>query len=319
MSSHNCNHLIIGVVGFALTLLCVAPQASAQEEDERLSSNTPLENAIANRDIAFRWRWEIQDTEESGDVLGEDPALALYPTRMYSSELKMFTVKGGTAFVMHDQWQNDQGLDVFRTSGGVGVPAGDWRLEAKATYFDRETYNDTRYYYLSAGRPAGNFYTYTQYRLSLDGKTVNNDFVAGHQINEYLSWKPTKTFRLGGQGAYCVKENDDDSSYIRLFFTKSFFDYNTAVRVDAMQYDSRLYTDYLEVKSYLYQKLSPAALLRFGYRYYHDDQHRESHGPGVKLIYFFSPRIACSIAYTRYTRKDGPDFDSYMGGMNVIF
>jgi hypothetical protein len=302
-----------------LMLALVACHAGAQEENERLSSSTPLENSIANRDTAFRWRWAIQDSQDAEGALEEDPTLALFPARLYATELKMFRVNGATAFVMHDQWQNDQDLDVFRTSGGIGVPVGDWRVEAKATYFDRETYNDTQFYYLSAGRPLGNFYTYSQYRLSLDGKTADNEVITGNQLSEYLSWTPTKTFRLGAQGAYGEKDNDDAAGYVRVFTAKSFFDYRTSIRVEALDYESRLYPDYQEVKAYLYQKLTPSTLTRLSYRYYNDDQSRESHGPGVKLIRFFGPRVACHVGYVRYLGEDGLDFDSYSGGMNVIF
>jgi hypothetical protein len=308
----------IGLV--LLALAATSLQVTAQEENERLSSNIPLENSIANRDVAVRWRAEVQDTEDNSGLISEDPALAYYPRRMYTTELKMFTVKGATASAMYDEWVNDQGLDVFRTSGGVGVPVGEaWRVDGKASYFDREGYPDTQFYYLSAGRPVGNFYTYTQYRLSLDGKNENNEFIQGHQGSEYLSWTPIKTFRLGGQGAYCNKENEDDSAFGRLFTAMSFFDYQTAIRLEVLDYESRLYTDYREYKAYLYQKLTTATLLRFQYRYYSDDAHQESHGPGVKVIHYFCPRICGQLGYVHYTQREGPDFDSFLGGMSVIF
>jgi hypothetical protein len=318
MTSQTFNNLVHGMALAALAIIAV-PCSRAQEENERLSASTPLENSIAHRDVAFRWRWEVQDTHDSQGALDADPSLALYPTRMVSSELKMFTVNGATAFGMYDQWQNDQDLDVFRASAGAGIPLGEWRVDAKATYFDRETYNDTQYYYLSAGRPVGDFYTYSQYRLSLDGKNVNNGFVSGNQLSEYLSWTPVKSFRLGVQGACCAKENDDDSGYLRVFTARSFFDYATSVRLEALQYESRLYPDYREVKGYLYQRLNAVTLARLSYRHYADNRHNESHGPGLKVIYFLSPRVACHLGYVRYIRRNGPDFDSFLGGMNVIF
>jgi hypothetical protein len=301
-----------------MAALAAGPVA-AQEETERLSSGIPLENRIAGRDLAFRWRWEVQDSEESMGPLDEDPTLARYPTRLYTSELKMFLENGVTAFVMVDQWENHQDLDVSRTSGGFGIPVEGWRVEGKAAYSAQGTYNDNQFYYLSLGRPLGAFYTYTQYRLSLEGQSDNSGYITSHQLNEYVSWTPVKTFRLGAQGGYCEKENRDDSGYIRVFSTRSFFNYRTALRVEALCYESRLNPDYREVKSYLYQKLTDSTLLRLGYRYYGDDDSQESHGPGVKLIHFFGPRIACHVGYLRYVSPDGPDFDSVLGGMNVIF
>ena len=305
---------------FLLVLAAASSRVDAQEENERLGSSIPLENTIMNRDVAFRWRGEIQDSEDNNSLISEDPSLAYYPQRMYATELKMFMVNGATASAMYDEWQNDQGLDVFRASGGVGVPVGEaWRVDGRATYFDRENYPDTQFYYLSAGRPVGDFYTYSQYRLSLDGKNENNGFTQGHQVSEYLSWNPTKTFRLGGQGAYCKKENDDDSGYARVFTSISFFDYWTSLRLEVLDYESRFYADYREYKAYLYQKITTATLLRFQYRYYTDDQDRRSHGPGVKVIHFFGPRVCGQVGYVRYTQQEGPDFDSFLAGMSVIF
>ena len=311
----------IKILLLSTVIVCgLVPLGGAQEENERLGAGIPLENSIANRDVAFRWRWEVQDTEDSHELISENPSMAYYPRRMYTTELKMFEINGATASGMYDNWVNDQGLDVFRASGGFGFPAGeDWRIDAKGTYFDREELPDTQYYYLSAGRPLGKFYTYSSYRYSVDGKDISNGITQGHQASEYLSWMPVKTFRLGGQVAYCKKENGDDATYGRLFSTISFFDYRTSFRVEAFDYESLLYADYREYKAYLYQKLTSATMVRLQYRYYTDSESRESHAPGIKLMHFFSPRVEGHVGYVYYTQRVGVDFDSYLAGMSVIF
>lgn len=306
--------------GLALLILALSTSwVAAQEENERLASSIPLEASIAGRDVAYRWRWEVQDTEGS-TLVEEDPALAYYPARMVTTELKALGVNGGTAFIAHDQWRNDQNLDVFRSSVGGGFPVGDnWRLDLKGSYFDKEDFYDSQYYYLAAGRSFGNFYFYPSYRLSLEGKTPDNGFIQGHQLNQYLSWNPTKTFRMGVQGGYCKKENDDDAGYVRVFLSKSLFDYGTSVRLEALDYESKLYANYREYRTFLYQKLNVSTLARVGYRYYTDDMGHYSHGPGVKLIHFFSPRVSAHIGYVHYVQGAGIEFDSYLAGMNVIF
>jgi hypothetical protein len=307
-------------IGAFLAICAAAGWVDAQEENERLGSGIPLENSIVNRDTAFRWRWEVQDSEDNHDLLSEDPALASYPQQLYTTEMKMFRVNGASAFGMYDLWQNDQDLDVFRASGGFGFPAGEsWRIDLKGTYLDRETIPDTQYYYFSAGRPLGQFYTYSQYRYSSDGRDINNGISQGHQLSEYLSWNPIKTFRLGGQVAYCIKENGDDAAYGRIFTAASFFDYSTTVRLEVFDYESLLYTDYREYKAYLYQKLSSSSLIRLQYRYYNDSESRESHGPGVKLMHFFSSRVEGHIGYVRYSQSEGTDFDSFLAGMSLVF
>jgi len=307
-------------VVLALAALAAAvPWARAQEENERLASNIPLECSVVDRDIAYRLRWEVQDTEGS-TVVDENPNLAYYPQQMFTAELKALGVNGGTAFISHDQWRNNQDLDVFRASGGGGFAVGDqWRIDLKGSYYDREDFYDTQYYYLAAGRPIGPFYTFTQYRLSMEGKTTDNSFIPGHQLNQYLSWAPAKTFRMGVQGGYCKKENDDDSSYERFFLNQAFFNYRTSVRLDAMIYQSRLYADYQESRAFIYQTLTDRTMLRVGYRYYSDDWGRYSYGPGAKIIHFFSPRVSAHIGCVRYVQGDDLDFNSFLAGMSVLF
>ena len=304
---------------YLLALATAASSVLAQEENERLAAGIPLEVSIVNRDIAYRWRWEILSTADDKDVLDQNPGLASFPAQMYTTELKALGINGQTATIMYDRWKNSQEGDVTRVSGGLGFSVTeDWRVDIKTTYVDREAMYDSFYYYLLAGRSIGKFYTYSQLRLSTDYDVPVDGFVLGYQVSEYLSWRPVPTFRIGAQAGVCQKENYDDSFSLRAFMTKAFFDYRTSVRLEATDSESPLFADYREYRAFVYQKLRHDTLLRLSYRYYTDDRRRDSYAPGFKLIYFFSPKVSCHIGYIRYNRGDVIDIDCYQVGMNVL-
>jgi len=304
-------------------LLAIAMAASwvfAQEENERLAAGIPLEVSIVNRDMAYRWRWEIQSTIDGEDVIDQNPGLANFPAQMYTTELRMLGIDGETGFIMYDRWENALHGGASRISGGIGIPVTEnWQVETKSTYVNREATYDSYYYYLLAGRSIGRFYTSSQFRFSMDDGVPADRSVLGYQLSEYLSWKPFPAFRMGTQVGDCQKENRDDSFFWRVFLAKAFFDYRTSVRLEALDSESSLFADYREYRAFVYQKLRTDLLLRLGYRYYTDERHRDSNAPGFKLIYFFSPKLSCHIGYIRYNQHDLLDFDSYQAGMNVLF
>jgi hypothetical protein len=303
----------------------------AQEADELLIDGMPLENAIVGRDLALRLRAEVQLTEDDDELIDEDVNYARFPKRMYSAEAKLFR-KDRTSFLgTYSIWQNEQDLDMSQWSWKMRLPLASGpenvydAYEAQSASYLSLRYRKTEAVEDSPGRDywyighdvtfVNGVYSYLQYRHSIeDGESV------GHQVSEYLSWRPADRIRFGGQAAVSKNQGGDGVRpwYAGLFTTFFLIQDVTALRLDARHSDSREDLQYDEYKVYLYQKIGGRSLLRLSFRQYEDTEDRSSQAYGVKAKYFFSPRMSTHIGYRFYEHSEGADYDTFYAGLNIL-
>ncbi len=294
-------------------MLCAAP-GYAQEEEQMLWGDRPIENAVVGRDLAFRLRGEAQTSDDQHDLIDTDPRYAQYPSRLYSTEMKALHASRLSLAGTYEYWENKQELDIFRAGGTLSVPLGStWRADLRYLYYDQDAAPDRQYYYGSVGGPLGPFYTKTQYRYSTRERSTD-----GNQVYQYLSWAPYRSLRLGAQGAYYRALDDYCSWYVKGFLHQLFWDDRTGIRLEAQRYKTNADYDFQEYRAYLYQRLGTRWLLRPGYRYYRDDQGVDSHAGSVKVKCYLSARLACHAEYVRFYQNDGADIDLLLAGASLL-
>ena len=303
------------VVGLALT-------SSGQVEESAMFGGDYLENLVVDRDLALRLRAAVQLTEDDDELIEEDPEYAAFPSRMYSTEAKLFHSSRTTLSARWALWDNEQDLSTSR-----------WTVKARrlltsssrdaASYVTLKTSyregvgdaDDRHHFYVGLDRMIGDaFYAYAQYRHTTDGK----DSFSG-QLYEYLSWRPTSRFRVGEQAAVSRKEGGKRGPwYVQLFATLFLVKDTTALRFTVQHYESSGQRKYQEYNAYAYQRLGTRSLLRLNYRLYDDNQGRMSHAYGAKLKHYFSERIDAHLGYRYYDHSEGADFDTFYAGLGVL-
>lgn len=301
-------------------LLLAAMPAHAQDEDELLIGDAPIETVIAGRPVALRLRGEVMFTDDADDLLSEDISYARFPTELYAGEVRLYQANRFSTAVAVEQWENEQDLDTTRLTWYAWVPVRDaWRLFLRFRKRTEEGLPDTDYYYIGASRGfAKAWYSYTQYRYKQNRETDENE--SEHQLSQYLTYHVSNGFRLGGEGGATLKSDEDAVGpwYVRGFTSFFLLEELTSLHLEAQHYESSGDLEFQEYESALYQRLGGKSLLRLGYRYYTDNQDLSSHGIGAKLKHFFAPRFAGHVGYRYYDHSEGEDFSSLFGGFSLI-
>lgn len=311
---------VLATVVAAAWLACTAPQhAFGQAEDESDSvGGVSLDNTITGRDYALRLSSEVQFTDEDKALLSDDVAYKQFPTRMYAAEAKL-SLKSGYMFSgMYDTWRNPQGLDIGRwaLTGRFPLDSG-WRLTWMMRRYDGDddSYRDYHYLALSKSFKSG-IYAYLQYRYG--NENGSNDT---HQALAYLTWQPISAVRVGGQLALTEDFSDRDAGYVmgKLFVSFYAWENRTSIRLLSQHYQGESGFNYQEYETSLYQRLDSRSFVRMDLRYYVDSSDLASVSWGVKLQRYFTTRFSANIGYRSYQHNAGPDFDSVLGGAEVLF
>lgn len=296
------------------------PIAGAQVEDEAQVEGHSLETLIVDRSWALRLRAELQFSDDDDELIDQDTSYESFPTKLYSSEAKIFDSKGGADFaVSYSTWENDQGLDARRWSWRLRAPVirGKCKTSMALKYSLIDDTARRHYFYVSADRSlAKGIYGMLQYRASVD----DEDGLTGHQIYEYVSWMPTSRLRVGQQGAVTRNEGSNDlrPGYCDLFTTVFLVPGKTSLRLKARYYDSTADSNYQEYYAYLYQKTTRHSWVRLIYRFYEDNDGRSSNAYGIKARYFFSARGSMHVGYRQYEHSDEADFGTAFVGCEVL-
>jgi len=303
-----------------------ASRALAQG-DEGLGEEEFRENSIVGRDLAFRFRYETQFSEDDGDLIDQSPDYARFPATINSAEAKLFQSSGASYSGTYSLWDNDQGLDSSRWS---------WKARLPITTTDFTDFTDVpphislayRYQEGDASNlawqawqvgydtyPTKTVYLSLQYRYSvLGGET------SGHQVTEYMTWTHGKTLRIGEQVALSKTEGGEGVTpwYARLFTTVFLIEKWTSVRLEARHYQSDDDYSYEDYKTYLYQKIGRHSLLRLDYRYFLDRDGLDSNAVGLKLKHYLTPRFSVHVGYRYYEHSEGLTFDTYYAGLSLL-
>jgi hypothetical protein len=289
----------------------------AQESEEVSVSGVPIENSIAGKDVAFRLRLETQFTEDSDDIIDIDPAYKAYPSRMYAGEARVFRKDKLSFGASYETWENEQGLDVDFFGWFLSIPVTETqRVSAKLKRFRTAGSADRDYFHAGIGGYIGKIYSFANYRLMLQDGAGNSE----HQISEYLSWSPVKSFRIGTQ--LSVSESDQGGPepwQAMLFSTVWLVEDWTSLRCEYQHYeyiDDRSFDEY---KAYLYQRIGSQTLVRLGCRYYEDSSDLSSWAPDIRIKYFFSPGFSTHAGYREYTHSEDVQLESFTAGMELIF
>ena len=314
-------------VGVGLMLTCT-PEAGAQADDELYVGDLPLQNAIVNRDIAVRLRAEIQLSEDNDEVIEDDPNYARFPTRLYSTEAKLFMSDRSAFKMSYMIWENDQNLLSRDVLTDLRVPLSVMDIYASTPslsflslkFRHRETQGTDEtfdYAYLGWDKTFGNgWYTFLHYRL---GRNSIGD--VSHQGYEYVTYKPTERLRLGELAAITKTEGSEDVGpwYVRLFASFFLIEDKTSVRLDGRYYESPPDFAFQDYNAYLYHKLGARSFVRLNYRYYADNDDLSSHAYGAKFKHYLSPRTAGHVGYRFYDHSEGTDFDTAYAGVQLLF
>jgi hypothetical protein len=281
-----------------------------------------LENYVVERDLALRLRAAVQFTEDDDELIDEDPEYSAFPTRLYSTEAKLFHNSRTTLSGRWALWENQQDLSIRRWTVRARRPLP-WSTRDAASHFTLKTTfregvdddEDRQYLYAGIDRSIGDeLYGFVQYRHKSEGGTTHSG-----QLFEYLSWRPTSRFLLGEQVAVTRNEgNEPGPWYVRLFTTVFLIKDTTSLRFELQHYDSSGDRTYQQYNAYAYQRLWGNGLLRLNYRLYDDNQGLLSHAYGAKLKYYFSERIDAYLGYRYYDHSEGADFDTIHGGLGVL-
>lgn len=309
------------VLPFALLFLVLVPGAGiAQEyEAESMVRGIPLENAIVDRPTAYRFRAEFQTTEDDSDLIGDDPAFSRFPAQMFDSELRIFQSDSLSVAGTYSTWENDQDMDDSSWGWKVRAPAGeDWWFTLR--YRHREytgEANDKDYVYARMSRSFGNgLYSSTQGNLtSRNGKTDS------FHVSEYLTWRCNSRFRIGAKALATHKEDSSKNIgpwYIQLFSSCYIIQDLTSLLLDARHYESSSDLEYEEYNLHLYQRIGSDSFVKLSYRLYDDNDNLSSHAWGIRLKHYFSPALAVHAGYRFYNHSDGPDLDTFVGGIGVL-
>jgi hypothetical protein len=307
------------VVALVLVGLCVgAMSARAQDEDDALFGDVPLENAIAGHNLAVRIRGEVLFSEDDESLLDDDVAYEQFPREIYSAEVRVFQTDGLSIAGSHSRWNNDQGLDTQRSGMTVRVP---WGAKTKLTWSYRHLSKesddpDRDYLYIGVSRRFGErLYSYTQYR-----NTAADGSADVHQLSQYASWTAARRYRVGGKGAISIDGEDSKAAawYVDAFASAYIWKDRTSLRLSHRYYDTGEALNFDETKLYLYYRPLTRMLLRADYRFYRDSGNMESHAYGAKIKYYSSVRTAVHVGYRFYDHKTGVDLDSLFAGFSVL-
>lgn len=309
--------------GFVVCLvLAAALRSVAQVEESAMFGGDFLENIIVERDLALRLRAAVQLTEDDDELIEDDIEYAAYPSRLYSTEARLFHNSRSTMSARWALWQNDQDLNMRRWTVKARRPLtssltdGASYLTLKASFREGVDASDDRTsLYLGVDRSIGDeFYAYLQYRhRSEDGESPTG------QLYQYVSWRPTSRFRFGEQAAMSRREGGENGPwYVQLFTTVFLVKDTTALRFTVQHYDSSGRRKYQEYNAYAYQRLGTRSLLRLNYRLYDDNQGLSSHAYGAKLKRYFTERMDAHLGYRYYDHSEGADFDTVYAGLGVL-
>lgn len=302
-------------------LCAFVPAVCGQEEEDLLINGMPVENAIVERDWAVRCRLQAELTEEREELIDDDASYARYPSRIYSSDVRLYRKDRSYFDVMYSRWENSQGLDLdqwsWKMRGRLFDTASFVNLQFRRDQTS-ETENNQSLYLGIDRYLADTVYSFVQYRYrsGADDRT-------SHQVVGLLTWLVNRGWRLGAQGAVSEDSAIDGTGpwYARAFTTIYLVPDWTSLRVDARYSDSRLDMTSQEYNAYLYQKLGSSAWVRFNYRHYEDSDEFGSNAYGIKFKYFFSTRFSANIAYRYYDQDQDPgaELDTFYGGIDVLF
>ncbi len=298
--------------------LCGVMTAFAQDEDDAMFGDVPLENAIVGHNLAVRIRGEILFSEDDESLLDDDIAYERFPSEIYDMEVRVFQTDGLSIAATHSRWENEQGLDMRRSGMTVRAPWGDktkftWRYSRLSKQSDDP---DRDYTYAGVSRKLGErLYSYTQYR-----NTSEDGSAPVHQFSQYASWTAARRFRMGGKGALSVDGEDSKTGawYVDAFASAYVWEDRTSLRLSHRHYDTRENLDFDEFKCFLYHRLWNRVLLRADYRFYRDSGGSESHAYGAKIKHYISPRAAMHAGYRFYDHKIGADLDSLFAGISLL-
>ena len=298
----------------------------AQDEASGLGDES-LETGIISKDLPLRLRGEVQFTESNLSLIDSDVNYARFPSRMYTSEIKLLQTSGSSATAAYSRWQNSQGLDSNLWWWKLRFPleiSSDFRDVTESPPFlmvsswqqggdsNSPTIN---YWYLGIDKATVNgIYSFVQYR-----NTTTDSDSTGHQLFEYVSWKVSDRVRVGEQAA---ASKDAGSGYLTPWyagvFTTVFLVKNlTSLRMDGLYYDSDA-LNFQQYDAYLYQRVSASSFVRLSYRYYSDSNDLYSGAAGIMLKYYFSARASAHIGYRLYDHSEDASFNTFFGGFNIF-
>ena len=310
--------MMLSVIMVMLCLCTGVPTALAQDEDDAMFGDVPLENAVAGHNLAVRIRGEVLFSEDDQSLLDDDVAYERFPSEIYDTEVRVFQTDGLSIAGSHSQWENEQGLDTKRSGMTIRAPWGDrtkltWsyrRLSKPSGEADRD------YMYVGISRRLENgLYSYTQYR-----NTAEDGQADVHQFSQYASWTCVHRYRVGGKAAVSVDGEDSKTGawYVDAFGSAYVWKDLTSLRLALRHYDTGDDLTFDEAKCFLYQRLGSLTLLRAGYRFYTDSEKMESHAYGIKAKHFLSPRAALHVGYRFYDHKQRADLDSLFAGFSLL-
>jgi len=314
--------VVFGVaLGAALGVLGAA--ARAQEDDAAGAGGLFLENEVVGRPVAVRLRAEAMLTEDDDDLLREDADYARLPTRLYTTEARVYQSDRATYTASYSLWRNPQGMDLSQWSWKAWVPlyveAGRSEYHLTLKYRERAADGDEQErgsWLIGVDRSSANgLYTYLQFRYSTqEGQS------AGQDLYEYVSWSPTTKLRFGQQASVSVVPGVEAPApwYVGLFGTIFLRPDRTSLRVDARHYDSGAHLAYERYTLALYQRLGERTLVRLNTRLYSDNADFQSEAFGIKVKRFFSPRVAAHVGYRYYDHSSSLDFDTVYGGLEIL-
>lgn len=324
------NILAVLVMGQA-----VCGAAVAQEEDSLTIDGVPVENAAVGRDLALRLRLEVEFSNDRQDLLDDDINYARFPSRVYSSEAKIFQTDMFNFSGNYSKWQNSQGLDYDQFTWRARVPlSGEEetvydKFEASDASFinfsftrrqddNREDLVGSRDYFTGGYERsmANGLYWTATYRI---GRTDGE--IANHQLWEYVSYKVSDRMRVGEEGAVSKDVGIDDMGpwYAKLFAVVFLVPDKTSIRVEG-RYSEAPASDlnYQEYNAYLYQLLNDNAYVRLNYRFYTDNADMHSSAWGFKVMRYFNERFALNFGYRLYTHSEGAELDTFYGGIEAL-
>ncbi len=297
-------------------LSSLASLIAYSQHEHRLGTASPIENRVADRDVALRIRTEVQLSEDDEALLEEDVSYARFPVNMFAGEIKLFGSGGYTLGSSYDFWENHQDLDSRRWSVNLGIPLGN-----RCTVFLKQMQHDSSgnplrdYSYAAVSYiPVGSCYAYTQYGYFMqDGVNI------AHQASQYLNILLSRGCRVGGQLSYTYYTDSatSPSCYGSLFGSAYLWKDATSVSLEGRYYESGSGYAYQEARAYLYQKIGDSSLLRLGYRYYTDSD-LDSHALDLRARHYFSPRFSAHVGYRFYWHSDGTDFNTALAGLGLI-
>jgi hypothetical protein len=307
------NRSIRLLLSFALG--CLASASLAQEEEAWAQGKEPLETQIAGRPCATRIRLEVQTTDEREDLLRDDPAYRFYPSRMYAGDVRVVGRNRITVGTSYEWWESEQGFESQRYGGLLIFPLkGAWSSRLRYLRISQDGIPDRDNAAVSASGTIGKIFSTTEYQYTMI--TGSKD---AHQIYEYVSWRAHARLRLGGSGSI---RHDGDAWDIwsagAIATLEPVLDWTT-VRAEVRMGGGDRVSDYTEIRGMVYQRIRDHLVLRPDFRYYRDEDDRESTAYGIKLIAYLTPALDVQLGYRYYKQNEGGNFDTGTFGLGLLF